>query len=103
MEIKVLGTSCPNCHDFFDKVKKEAAKIQPGITVEYINDFSQIIALGVMTSPVLLIDGRVALVGSGHSVEKIKEAMGSIGVVNVNSEASVSSGCQYCASIKKVN
>lgn len=40
--------------------------------VEYSTDISKIIELGVMESPVMTIDGKIALLGSA-SLEKIKD------------------------------
>jgi len=55
MKIQVLWSWCPTCQTVFDVVSSIIKEIAPGEKVEYITDVSRIIALGFITSPVLLI------------------------------------------------
>ena len=43
--------------------------------VEYITDIQKIVEMGVMSSPVLAIDGKPAIAGFLPDVEKIKETI----------------------------
>jgi hypothetical protein len=41
--------------------------------VEYATDIQKIIALGLMQSPVLVVNGKPVMVGFTNNIEKIKE------------------------------
>jgi len=63
MEIKVLGTGCPNCK----KTKAVVADATSGLgldaTIVEVTDIVEIMSFGVMNTPAIVIDGKV--VGSG--------------------------------------
>ena len=63
MEIKVLGPGCAKCKEA-EKIVLEAVK-ESGVdaTVEKIADFQQIAAFGVFSTPAVVIDGEVKVVG----------------------------------------
>ncbi|MFP4118384.1 MAG: thioredoxin family protein [Candidatus Woesearchaeota archaeon] len=63
MKIRVIGPGCPNCEKLHDMVKKVNDENDIGAEVEYSKDANELIELGVMGSPALLIDGEVAKVG----------------------------------------
>lgn len=75
MKIQVLGSGCPTCKKLFE-ITKTAVK-DMGITdeVEYITDIQQILNMGLMSSPVLAVDGKPAFVGFVPNVEEIKKAI----------------------------
>jgi small redox-active disulfide protein 2 len=73
MIIKVLGSGCPTCKKLFELTQKAVTELNLKIEVEYITDIQKIIELGVMSSPVLTVNDKVALVGQLHGIEKIKE------------------------------
>ncbi len=73
MKIKVIGSGCPTCtklHQWVVKLKDEG-KIKA--EVEYSKDINELIELGVMGSPALVIDGKVANVGMPENEEKLLE------------------------------
>ena len=73
--IQVLGSGCPTCKKLFELTQKAVAELNLKTEVEYITDIQKIIELGVMSSPVLTINGKVALVGQLPNLEKIKELL----------------------------
>ena len=48
-----------------------------GVEVEYINDIEKIMALGVMSSPVLAVNNKAVLAGQLPGLDKIKELLSS--------------------------
>jgi glutaredoxin len=60
-------------------------------TVDYITDVSKIIELGIMTSPVLTVDGKPVMVGFVPDIEQVKKAISS-GVVTENKSSTCSCG-----------
>jgi len=75
MKIQVLGSGCPTCKKLFELTSNAVEELKIDTKVEYITDIQKIVELGVMSSPVLVIDGKVAIAGSVPSIEKIKEAV----------------------------
>lgn len=71
--IQVLGSGCPTCKKLFELTKQAVAELGLDLEVEYITDIQKIIGLGVMSSPVLAINGQAVLAGQLPSLEKIKE------------------------------
>jgi small redox-active disulfide protein 2 len=63
MTIQVLGSGCPACKKLFVLTKETVAQLKLDVKVEYSTDISKIIQMGVMSSPVLAIDGKPVLVG----------------------------------------
>ena len=74
MKIQVLGSGCSTCKNLYELTKTVVSELGIDAEVEYSNDISKIIELGVMESPVMTINGKIALLGSG-SLEKIKEVI----------------------------
>ena len=75
MKIQVLGSGCPTCKKLFELTKKAIEELGLKIEVEYITDIQRIVEMGVMSSPVLAIDGKPAITGFLPDVEKIKETI----------------------------
>jgi len=71
--IQVLGSGCSTCKKLFELTKKVIAELDLKIEAEYISDIQKIIELGVMSAPVLIINGKVVLAGQLPTSEKIKE------------------------------
>ncbi len=74
MKIQVIGSGCPTCKNFYQLTQTVVKELNIDAEVEYSSDVSKIIKLGVMQSPVMVIDGKVVLLGS-HNLEKIKETI----------------------------
>ncbi len=75
MKIQVLGSGCTTCKNLFELVKKAAAELGLPDEVEYSTDVSKIIEMGVMSSPVLAIDGKPVMVGATASLDRVKELL----------------------------
>jgi small redox-active disulfide protein 2 len=87
MEIKVLGPGCANCKKL-EKVVAEAAR-ELGIIdpVQKVTDIQQMLSYGVMSTPALVVDGKVKVVGRVPTKDEIKKYLqGTAG----------ESGCSSC-------
>ena len=72
-KLQVLGPGCPKCVEL-GKRTEEAAKAMGGdYEVEKVSDLKKIMAFGIFTTPALVVDGEVKLVGQVPSVEEIKK------------------------------
>jgi len=72
MQIQVLGSGCTTCKNLFELTKRAVLELGMTDQVEHITDVTKIIEMGIMTSPVLAIDGKAVLVGSTNDISKIK-------------------------------
>ena len=75
MKIQVLGSGCATCKKLYELTQEAVKQLNLDEKVEYITDVSKIIEMGVMSSPVLAIDGKPALVGFLPDIEKIKSLL----------------------------
>jgi len=75
MNIQVLGSGCPTCKKLFELTKKAVEELKLKTEVEYVTDIQKIIEMGVMSSPVLAINGKPIITGFVPDIEKIKEAI----------------------------
>lgn len=68
-----MGTGCAKCMSL-EKATRQAVE-ESGIeaTVTKVEDFIEIMKLGVMTTPALVVDGKVLVKGRVPSVAEIKE------------------------------
>ncbi len=78
MKIQVLGSGCSTCKKMHEIVVKASGELGIKDQVEYISGddgMQKIIELGVMGSPVLVIDGKPAMVGFTPNIEEIKSLL----------------------------
>lgn len=70
--IKVLGTGCANCLTTLNLVKEVAKAKDIDIHLEKVEDLQQIMSYGVMSTPSVVIDGKVMHVGGVPSRNKVE-------------------------------
>lgn len=78
MKVQVLGSGCPTCKKLLDITKEVISEMNSDIELEYITGVdgtSIIIELGAMSSPVLAVNNKIAMVGFSPDKEKIKAAI----------------------------
>lgn len=66
--IFVLGGGCAKCNELEAAVRAALAELGRQEEVGHVTDFVQIAALGVMTTPALLVNGKV--LASGRVLKK---------------------------------
>jgi small redox-active disulfide protein 2 len=73
--IQILGPGCPECRQL--KADVEVALRRRGIAadVEHVTEISRIIAMDVLLTPALVIDGQTCLVGRHQSIEQLEEIL----------------------------
>lgn len=69
----MLGGGCAKCHELENAVKEALAELGMDTSVEMVTDFAQIAAYGVMTTPALVIDGKVVSYGKVLKKEEAKD------------------------------
>ncbi len=61
--VKVLGSGCAKCNALEAAAKEALQRLGMDTAVEHVTDFSKIAAYGVMTTPALVVDGKVVPCG----------------------------------------
>ena len=78
MKIQVLGSGCPTCKKLYEMTKQAVAELDLEIALEYLTGIEgtqRIIELGAVSSPVLAVNGQIALIGFTPDINRIKEAI----------------------------
>ena len=71
MDIKVLGTGCANCKNTIALIEQEAQAKGIVVQLEKVEDLRQIMGYGVMSTPGVVINGKVVHAGGVPSRDKI--------------------------------
>lgn len=70
--IKILGSNCNKCISLEKNTKDAMNELGWDCRIEHISDFTQIASYGVMTTPALVINGKVVSYGKVLTIEEIK-------------------------------
>jgi small redox-active disulfide protein 2 len=73
MDIKVLGTGCANCRNTIALIEQEAQVKGVVVNLEKVEDLRQIMGYGVMSTPGVVINGKVVHAGGVPSRDKIAQ------------------------------
>lgn len=78
MKIQVLGSGCPTCKKLYEVVQEIIDESEAKVEVEYITGMEgmqKIVELGAVSSPLLVINGTIAMIGYTPNTRKIKETI----------------------------
>lgn len=74
-KIQVLGTGCPKCKKLTENAEAAAKGLGIEYTLEKVTGITDIMNMGVMVTPALVVDGEVKIVGKVPSVDDIKNML----------------------------
>ncbi|PKF70078.1 thioredoxin family protein [Pseudomonas fluvialis] len=63
MHIKILGPGCKKCQLLLENTQQALATLGMDASIEKVSDYAAIAALGVMSTPALVINERVVASG----------------------------------------
>ncbi|MPM31715.1 hypothetical protein SDC9_78272 [bioreactor metagenome] len=69
--VKILGSGCAKCNQLEAATKAALEQLGMDAKIDHVTDFSQIAAYGVMTTPALVIDGKVVSYGKVLKTEEV--------------------------------
>lgn len=72
MEVKVLGTGCSNCRSTVALIEEVAQTRGIRIGLQKVEDVKDIAGYGIMSTPGVVIDGKVVHAGGVPSREKVE-------------------------------
>jgi small redox-active disulfide protein 2 len=73
--VKVLGSGCAKCNQLEAATREALEQLGMDTTIDHVTDFSQIAAYGVMTTPALVVDGKVVSYGKVLKTEQVIEIL----------------------------
>lgn len=76
MKLEILGTGCIKCKTLEEVAKQAAAKVGGFHQVVKVEDIVEIMKYNVVSTPALVIDGRVVSSGRVLSVDEVVALMG---------------------------
>ena len=72
MDIKVLGTGCANCKNTIALIEQVAKAKGVPVTLSKVEELREIMGYGVMSTPGVVIDGKLVHAGGVPSRDKIE-------------------------------
>lgn len=71
-DIKVLGPGCTNCRNTADLIARVAQDKGVDVRIEKIEDLRDIMSYGILSTPGVVVDGKVVHSGGVPSRDKIE-------------------------------
>ncbi len=63
IEVKVLGPGCNNCQTTHKLIEDVTSENGIEITLEKVEDMAEIMSYGIMSTPGVIVDGKIAHAG----------------------------------------
>ncbi|WP_198314768.1 MULTISPECIES: thioredoxin family protein [unclassified Acidovorax] len=73
MDIKVLGTGCANCKNTIALIDQVSQSHGVSVTLQKVEDLRDIMGYGIMSTPGVVIDGKVVHAGGVPSRDKVEQ------------------------------
>ena len=70
-DVKVLGPGCKRCEATEQMVRAEASKLGIEVKIEKVTDYAQIAGFGIISTPGVVIDGKVVHAGGLPKTEDL--------------------------------
>lgn len=71
--VKVLGSGCKRCVTTAELIQDTAKNIGVEVRIEKVTDMAEIAKLGIVSTPGVIVDGKVVHAGGIPKFEKIRE------------------------------
>ncbi len=76
MKIQIAGPGCPNCQTTERNVVNACAELDLAADISHVTNIAEILELGVMRTPAVVLDGKVVVSGRIPSVPELKNILG---------------------------
>ena len=74
-QLLILGMGCAKCSKLYEVTDQAAKELGVPYEINKVTDLKQIMALQVMVTPALVVDGTVKVAGRVPSVDEIKKLL----------------------------
>jgi small redox-active disulfide protein 2 len=75
MKIQIAGPGCPNCQTTERNVVNACAELDFAADISHVTNIADILDLGVMRTPAVVIDGEIVIAGRVPSVAELKTTL----------------------------
>ncbi|MGM9706094.1 MAG: thioredoxin family protein [Prevotella sp.] len=75
-EIKVLGPGCAKCKSTFAVVEKAVKASGMSVELSKVEDIEEIMRYQILSTPAVVVDGKVVIKGRVPSESEIKQLLG---------------------------
>ena len=75
MIVQIAGTGCAKCNKLHEMAVEATRDLGIACDVVKVEKIRDIAKLGVMTTPALLVDGKILVAGNVPTMEKMKEIL----------------------------
>ena len=75
-EIKVLGPGCAKCKSTYAVVEKVVKESGMDVQLTKVDDIEEIMHYNIMSTPAVVLDGKVVLKGKVPSESEVKQLLG---------------------------
>jgi small redox-active disulfide protein 2 len=72
MKIEILGTGCPKCKKLTQLVTEVVKETGVEAEIQKVEKIDEIMSYGVMTTPALVVDGKVVVAGRLPTRDEVK-------------------------------
>ena len=77
MEIKILGPGCQKCHELDKRTRRVVEELRLDASIEHIQDLNKIMEYPILTTPGLVVNGRVVCSGRVPGKDEIAKLLSS--------------------------
>ncbi len=75
MNVQIAGPGCANCQTTQKRVESACAELDLAADISHVTNIAEILDLGVMRTPAVLIDGEIVVSGRVPTVAELKEML----------------------------
>ncbi|MDO4594721.1 MAG: thioredoxin family protein [Tissierellia bacterium] len=73
--IKILGSGCAKCEALEQNVREAVKELKIDKEISHVRDFAEIASYGVMSTPAIVMDGKVLCAGRVLTKSEVKELL----------------------------
>lgn len=72
IDIRVLGPGCYRCEALYERTLEAVEGLGLAASVRKVEDIGEMLAMGILASPALVIDGHLAMAGHVPTVGRLR-------------------------------
>lgn len=74
-KVEVFGKGCPKCKQTVKVLEMAISELGLNVRVEKVEDLSEIVNRGIVSTPAIAINGKVVISGRIPTLEEVKELL----------------------------
>ena len=82
MKIQIAGPGCPRCQTTEKNVINACAQLDLATDISHIYDVKEIAKLGVMSTPAVIVDGKIMMSGRVPTVGELRAILSKTGTAD---------------------